>query len=190
MPPEAGPRQVAWPLETAALPPRHCERSEAIHSAASGEVDCFASLAMTAERAYAFSRRNTPEVCYSPCPLCQRAQGRPGARRTRGLACQCTRQKRTRAYRFGGNTPAFPAQWLYGLLRALPGERLSCHRRPMRSFASQDLTPAPRRQNHTTSPYASATHVSRSSRVHRISPRVRDDGQRPSSAVRRAELCR
>jgi hypothetical protein len=22
---------------------------------------------------------------------------------------------RTRAYRFGGNTPAFPAQWLYGL---------------------------------------------------------------------------
>src|SRR5437868_5564468 len=28
-----------------------------------------------------------------------------------------------------GNTPAFPAQWLYGLLRALPGERLFCHRR-------------------------------------------------------------
>src|SRR5207253_9659437 len=51
------------------------------------------------------------------------------------------------------------------------------------------LTPAPRRPNHTTSPYAQATHVSRSSRVHRISPRVRDDGQRPSSAVRRAELC-
>ena len=23
----------------------------------------------------------------------------------------------------------FPAQWLYGLLRALPGERLFCHRR-------------------------------------------------------------
>jgi hypothetical protein len=53
-----------------------------------------------------------------------------------------------------------------------------------------DLAPAPRRPNHTTSPYAQATHVSRSSRVHRISPHVRDDGQRPSSAVRRAELCR
>jgi len=24
-------------------------------------------------------------------------------------------QTRARAYRFGGNTPAFPAQWLYGL---------------------------------------------------------------------------
>jgi hypothetical protein len=28
-----------------------------------------------------------------------------------------------------GSIPAFPAQWLYGLLRALPGERLFCNRR-------------------------------------------------------------
>src|SRR5882757_10427726 len=48
-------------------------------------------------------------------PLKSRAQGRPGARRTRGLACNVHRRMRTRAYRFGGNTPAFPAQWLYGL---------------------------------------------------------------------------
>jgi hypothetical protein len=34
----------------------------------------------------------------------------------------CIKRKRTRAYRFSGNTPAFPAQWLYGLYRALPGE--------------------------------------------------------------------
>ena len=60
---------------------------------------------------------------------------------------------------------------------------------PAEACFSQNLTPAPRRQDHTTSPYARATLVSRSSRVHRISPRVRDDGQRPSSAVRRAELC-
>ena len=86
-----------------------------------------------------------------------------------------------------GNTPAFPAQWLYGLLRALPGERLSCLRHS-RKLAFANLAPAPRRPNHTTSPYAQAAHVSRSFRVHRISPRVRDDGQRPSSAVRRAEL--
>ena len=44
-----------------------------------------------------------------------------------------------------------------------------------------DLTPAPRRRNHTTSPYASATLVRHGLRVHRISPRVSDDGQRPSS---------
>src|SRR5438445_13759050 len=29
---------------------RHCERSEAIHSAAGGEMDCFAALAMTAKK--------------------------------------------------------------------------------------------------------------------------------------------
>jgi hypothetical protein len=33
--------------ENAKLYPRHCERSEAIHSAACGDVDCFAALAMT-----------------------------------------------------------------------------------------------------------------------------------------------
>ena len=43
-----------------------------------------------------------------------RAQGRPGARCTRGLACK-GRKRRTRAYRFSGGSPAFPAQWFYGL---------------------------------------------------------------------------
>ena len=43
--------------------PRHCERSEAIHSAASGEVDCFAALATTAGRAFAISLR-APKVCW------------------------------------------------------------------------------------------------------------------------------
>src|SRR5215212_4047141 len=52
------------------------------------------------------------------------------------------------------------------------------------------LTPAPRRPNHTTSPYASGAYVYRALSVHRISPRIRDDRERPSSAVRRAELCR
>ena len=61
-------------------------------------------------------------------PRKARAQGRPGARCTRGLVCNMHKEKRTRAYRFSGNTPAFPAQWFYGLLRALLGDRLSCHR--------------------------------------------------------------
>jgi hypothetical protein len=53
--------------------------------------------------------------------------------------------------------------------------------------ATANLTPAPRRQDHTTSPYASRALVLHTFRVHRISPHVRDDGQRPSSAVRRAD---
>ena len=42
------------------------------------------------------------------------------------------------------------------------------------------LTPAPRRPNHTTSPYASGAYVYRALSVHRISPRVRDVRERPS----------
>ena len=55
----------------------------------------------------------------------ERAQGRPGARCTRGLVCTLHKRKRTRAYRFSGEPPAFPAQWCYSLYRALPGDRLS-----------------------------------------------------------------
>ena len=50
-----------------------------------------------------------------------RVQGMPDARCTRGLVCKVVQRMRTRAYRFSGGDPAFPAQWLYGLYRALPG---------------------------------------------------------------------
>jgi hypothetical protein len=72
----------------------------------------------------AFPRRNAPEVCIDLTLLKkQRAQGKPDARCTRGLACNMCIRTRTRAYRFSGEHPAFPAQWFYGLLRALPGDR-------------------------------------------------------------------
>ena len=43
----------------------------------------------------------------------------------------------------------------------------------------RNLTPAPRRQDHTTSPYASRALVYCAIRVHRIPPRVRDDREPP-----------
>jgi hypothetical protein len=43
----------------------------------------------------------------------------------------------------------------------------------------RDLTPAPRRQDHTTSPYASRALVLHTFRVHRIPPHVRDDREPP-----------
>jgi hypothetical protein len=50
------------------------------------EMDCFAPLAMTAERNFAISRREAPELCiYLPPP--RRAWGMPGARCTRSLVC-------------------------------------------------------------------------------------------------------
>ena len=111
--------------------------------------------------------------------LARRAQGKPGARCTRGLACKKV-ERRTRAYRFSGSSPAFPAQWFYGLCRALPGDRLSCHRRLRRSFPA-NLTPASRRQDHTILPSAScALRQRRRPRPPHPRPRIRDDRERPS----------
>src|SRR5438876_8120020 len=60
-------------------------------------------------------------------------------------------------HRYTGVNPAFPAQWFYGLLRALPGDQACLT--PSSALLIADLTPASGRQNHTTSPYASARFV-------------------------------
>src|SRR3979411_3102714 len=44
-----------------------------------------------------------------------RAQGRPGARRTRGLACDSCNKMVHASIQVWRRHPAFPAQWLYGL---------------------------------------------------------------------------
>src|SRR6266851_10128556 len=79
----------------------------------------------------------------------QRAQGMPDARCTRGLVCKHAQRKRTRAYRFSGGNPTFPAQWFYGFLRALPGDRAFLSPSPAEIF-SANLTPASGRQDHTS----------------------------------------
>jgi hypothetical protein len=51
--------------------------------------------------------------------------------------------KRTRAYRFSGGNPAFPARWFYSLFRALPGETGLClSPSSPRSLLLKNLTPA------------------------------------------------
>src|SRR5712671_711627 len=98
-------------------------------------------------------------------------------RRSRVQNCK----KRTRAYRFSGGNPAFPAQWFYGLLRALLGDQACLT--PSSALLIADLTPASGRQNHTTSPYASGRARLARCRVHRIPPHVDDVGQRPSEGT-------
>ena len=89
----------------------------------------------------AFSRHDSPEVCVDLRPLLEkRAQGKPGADCTRGPVCKISTGEGTRAYRFNGIIPAFPARWFYGLLRALPGDRLFCHRHPLRSLLLAKLS--------------------------------------------------
>ena len=96
----------------------------------------------------------------------QRAQGMPGARCARSLACKIKKHT-SKSPRSRRSHPAFPAQWFYGLYRALPGDRALLSPSSV-EIASADLTPASRRQNHTTSPSAKSTPRLAHCRVHRI----------------------
>ncbi|SHG27079.1 hypothetical protein SAMN05443248_0958 [Bradyrhizobium erythrophlei] len=63
-------------------------------------------------------------------PLDQRAWGMPGARCTRSLVCAWgSKYAHEYSQRAIGKHPTFPHAMVYGLYRALPGDRLSCHRR-------------------------------------------------------------
>jgi hypothetical protein len=108
----------------------------------------------------------------------QRAQGKPGARRTHSLACEV--KKHTSVVTTGPpDTPAFPAQWFTAYIALSPVTGLSCHRRLAKTstkldasvgasgphdFAVRELAPSSKAQT----------------RVHRIPPQRRDDAQRPS----------
>src|SRR5688500_3232076 len=103
-------------------------------------MDCFASLTMTAGYSFAFSRRIASEVCIFVCPLQSEGAGKTACLLHTRSRVRFAQTKLHTSIQGSGNTPAFPAQWLYGLLRALPGERLFCLRRHERSFASPGLS--------------------------------------------------
>jgi len=132
----------------------------------------------------AFSRRPSPEFCKFICPQKIEGAGKTGcALHPRSHVQRCTWQKRTRAYRFSGSSPAFPAQWFYSLYRALPGETwLVCHRRPQEARASQELDTCHRGVRTTRlcrTPHALFVKSASASIAPR--PNVSDDGQRPLS---------
>ena len=118
----------------------------------------------------------------------KRAQGKPGARCTRGLVCKHAQKKRTRAYRFSGGIPAFPAQWFTAYSALSPVIGLSCHRHPREVLLPANLTPASGCQDQTASPSARVALVSRNFRVHRIPPHVRDDREPPLSSGETGEV--
>jgi hypothetical protein len=67
--------------------------------------------------AEAREKRRRKTVCPS-----DKAGGRRESRMLAAPAVPCAKKvERTRAYRFDRGDPAFPAQWFYGLSRALPG---------------------------------------------------------------------
>jgi hypothetical protein len=81
-----------------------------------------------------------------------------------------------------------PHAMVYGLYRALPGDRALLPPSPVEQ-PSTNLTPASRRQDHTSSPSASAPFVIGTLSVHRIPPRVRDDREPPLRWDETAIIC-
>ena len=66
----------------------------------------------------------SPELCVVVPPFKTRGRREDRVRAAPAVPCALVVGKKcTRAYRFSGGNPAFPARWLYDLSRALPGVR-------------------------------------------------------------------
>ena len=109
-------------------------------------------------------------------PEKQRAQGRPGARCTRGLVCNSAQKTHT-SIQVQRRQSGIPCAMVYGLFRALPGDRAFLP--PSPALLSANLTPASGCQDHTTLPSASCAFVKGAIHVHRIPPHVCDDHETP-----------
>ena len=107
----------------------------------------------------------------------QRAQGKPGADCTHG---SCATKSTGVGPQVKPEQPGLPCAMVYGLLRALPGDR-ACLPPSLRGCRHpRNLAPASGRQDHTTSPSASS--VARRATPRRPShpaPNVRDDREAP-----------
>src|SRR3954453_9785671 len=113
-----------------------------------GRLDCFAALAMTEYEAVAplcqlaFRIADTPSrsrgtfrpsFASSLLPLVQEGAGKAGCRLAPAVRCaKSTRRKTAQQHTGVANHSAFPARWLDGLCRALPGAE----------FPLASLTPA------------------------------------------------
>jgi hypothetical protein len=100
----------------------------------------------------------------------------PGARCTHGFV----QRKHEVVHRFTGTFRHSLRNGFTVSFVLSPVIGLSCHRRPPRRLLLKDLTPASRRQDHTTSPYeCRAVRPRAASRPSLPAPHVRDDRDTP-----------
>ena len=102
----------------------------------------FAALYPSYENGVAFSRRLAPEVCIFVCPRKSEGAGKTGCWLHPRSRVRFAQTKLHTSIQGSGSIPAFPAQWRYGLLRALPGERLFCLRRQRNRFRQLNASTA------------------------------------------------
>ena len=137
---------------------------------------------------FAISRRVAPEVFHFVSPPQNRGRREDRVRAAPAVSCAKCANKSAHEHTGSAETlrPSMRSGFTaYSVLSPVNGSFATVISGTPRSIhldrcATANLTPAPRRQDHTTSPYASRALVLHTLRVHRISPHVRDDGQRPS----------
>ena len=142
-------------------------------------LDCFASLAMTAKHDFAISRLVCPRFAKNfPNSPNQRAQGMPGARCTRSLACKIKIAYEHSHHGHTGFTRHSPRNGLRLITRSprCAGflATVACA-----SYRRLDLSVDRSRTTRLCRPQDSAFVVG-AARVHRIPSRVDDVAQRPS----------
>src|SRR5450756_1342953 len=137
------------------------------------------------KHAFAFPRRDSPESCKYLPP--QRGRREDRVRAAPAVSCaKMHKRKRTRAYRFSGGNPAFPARWFTAYSALSPVTGLSCHCRQRNRFRQLDASVG------ASGPHAFVVRIRavrpRRIRVHRIPARVRDDRETPFSSGGTAAL--
>jgi hypothetical protein len=125
---------------------------------------------------FAIPRRIAPGFCKIFRP--EEGVGNAGCQRTRSRACSVVS---TRVSHHGyAETPGIPARnGFNGFLRDLPGDRAFLSPSSLRSLLLKNLTPASRRQDHTTSPSALAPFVKGAAASIASRTNVRDDRETP-----------
>jgi hypothetical protein len=181
-----------------------------------GAMDCFASLAMTVSNMLSRPRGAMRPSCAKIFRPIEGA-GNAGCLLHPRSRVQYVQRTRTRAYRYSRSIPASLRNGFTAYAALSPATNSSCHRhRRIEGFAApgwagqnlRRLDTSNGCQDHTVLPYASAPfRLSRLLSAHRPEacpanpaapdaaastashPNVRDDGRRPSSGMRRRELC-
>ena len=125
---------------------------------------------------FAISRHDLPELCQKLHALLQfRGRRECRMRAAPAVSCATCTKNMHMSIQGSGEHPTFPAQWLYGLWRALPGEQLFCLRSALgnrtspRSIDASTATSGPhafavrtcraRQSQHTRPPHPRPTFV-------------------------------
>ena len=152
-------------------------RGLSVQSSTSLEYGSPASRVMTRGCDFAFSRLTEPEVCIDTVP--QRGSRECRVHAAPAVSCAIVRKANAHEHTGQPEHSGIPCAMALRLISCSPRRTALLPPSFPRGVPLGNLTPAPRRQDHTTSPYASATLVRRDISVHRISPHVRDDREAP-----------